>query len=64
MAEIEIERLQEELRQQKDRDDQLWAQANWRLKEKSENFDKLYREHKELEKEYDWQREKLKETRA
>ena len=48
MAKTEIERLKEELRQQKDRDDQLQFEANQRLKEKSEDFDKLYRDHKEL----------------
>ena len=53
MAEGEIERLKEELQPQKDWDDQLQAQANWCLKEKTKNFEKLYLEHKELEKEYD-----------
>ena len=32
------------------------------LKEKTEDFEKLYQEHKELEKKYDWQRDKLKEA--
>ena len=65
MAETEIERLKEELQQQKDRDNRLQSQQdNHRLKEKLEDFDKLYQEHKELEKEYDQLREKLKEARA
>ena len=53
MAETDIERQKEELRQRKEQDDRLRSQANRRLKEKSDDFDKLYREHKELEKEYD-----------
>ena len=48
MAEIEIERLKEEIRQQKDRDDQLQSQVNRRLKQKMEDFEKLYRDHKQL----------------
>ena len=34
------------------------------LEEKSKHFDKLYREHKELENEYERQRERLKEARS
>ena len=46
MAEIEIERLKKKLRQQKDRDDRLRGQVRRRLKQKIEDFDRLYREHK------------------
>ena len=56
--------MEEELWQQKDRGDQLRAQANRCLKEKTEYFEKLYRQHKELEKEYYRQRDKLKEART
>ena len=62
MVETEIERLEEELRQQKERDDRLRAQTNGCVKNKQVYFDKLYRDHKELEKEYDWQWERLKEA--
>ena len=48
MAETEMERLKEELRQQKDGDDWLQEQANRRLKEKSEDLEKLCGDHKEL----------------
>ena len=48
-VEQEIERLPEELRQQKDRDDRLRAQVNQRLKQKTEDFDTLYRDHKQAE---------------
>ena len=51
-AETKIECLKEELRQQKDRDDQLRAQVNRRLKQASEDFDRLYREHKQAESDY------------
>ena len=51
-----------------DRDDQLQAQVNRRLKQKTEDFDRLYRDHKQAESdnkkraaEYDWQIEKLKQ---
>ena len=67
-AKTKNERLKEELWQQKDRDDQLRAQVNRRLKQKTEDFDKLYREHKQAESdhkkrgvEFDRQMEKLKE---
>ena len=45
----EIEHLKEELRQQKDHDDRLRAQVNQRLKQKTEDFDRLYRDHKQAE---------------
>ena len=67
-VEQEIERLQEELRQQKDRDDRLRAQVNRRLKQKTEDFDRLYRDYKQAESDSkkraadsDRQIEKLKE---
>ena len=54
--------------QQKDRDDRLRAQVNRRLKQKTEDFDRLYREHKQAESDYkkrgvefDRQLEKVKE---
>ena len=56
------------LRQQKDRDDWLRAKVNRRLKQKTEDFDRLYREHKQAEAdhmkrgvEFDRQLEKVKE---
>ena len=48
-AEVGIERLKEELRQQKDRDDRWRGQVNRRLKQKTEDYDRLYREHKQAE---------------
>ena len=67
-VETEIERLKEALRQLKDRDDQLRGQVNRRLKQKTEDFDRLYREHKQQEAdhkkrgaEFDQQQDKLKE---
>ena len=42
MAETEIEWRKEEIRQQKDQDDRLQLQVSQRLKQKWENFDKLY----------------------
>ena len=64
MAKTEIERLEEELRHKKERNDRLRAQTNRLLKDKQANFEKLYWDHKESEKEFDWQREKLKEAQA
>ena len=49
MAETEIERLKEEIWQQKDPDDWLRWQVGLRLKQKSEDFDKLYQDYKKLE---------------
>ena len=48
MAEIEIERLKEELRQQKDREDH----AHRQLKQKSDDFDHLHQDYKLLETEH------------
>ena len=62
MAETEIERLKEELLQQKERDDLLRAQTNRSLKDKHVDFEKLYQDHKELEKEFDRQHERLREV--
>ena len=64
MAEVEIERLKEELLQQKERDDLLRAQTNRSLKDKHVDFEKLYQDHKELEKEFDRQHERLREVWA
>ena len=67
-AETKIERLKEELRQQKDRDDRLRGQVNRHLKQKTEDYDRLHREYKQAEAdhrkwgtEFDRQQEKLKE---
>ena len=43
MAEIEIERLKEEIRQQKEREDQAHSKINRQLKQKTEHFEKLYK---------------------
>ena len=68
MAETEIKRLKEEFRQQKDREDRMHSQINRHLKKKTDDFEKLYREHKQTEADYkrlglefDRQQEKLKE---
>ena len=42
MAKTEIERLEEELRHKKERNDRLRAQTNRLLKDKQANFEKLY----------------------
>mgnify|MGYP000733494772 CR=1 FL=1 len=67
-AETEIVLLKEELRQQKDREDRMRPQINRRLKQKTDDFDKLYLERKQTEADYkrlgsefDRQQEKLKE---
>ena len=52
MAETEIERLKEELRQQKDREDRARRQINQKLKQKTEDFDRLHRDYKHVETEY------------
>ena len=44
--------MKEDLRRQKDRDEQLRSQVNRCLKQKTEDFDKLYQEHKQMEAEY------------
>ena len=51
-AEAEIERLKEELRQQKDKEDRTRAQINRKLKQKMDDFDKLDRDHKQLDVEH------------
>ena len=51
-VETEFERLKEETRQQKDKKDRMRSQINQRLKQKSDDFDKLYREHKKMEADY------------
>ena len=61
---MEIERLKEEVRQQKDWDDRLRSQVNRHFKQKSEDFDKLYRNYKKLETDYDRQQDKLMQARA
>jgi chromosome segregation ATPase len=48
-AETEIERLKEELRQQKDREDRARRQINARLKQKTDDFEHLHRDYKRLE---------------
>ena len=69
MVETEIERLKEEPWQQKDKEDRMRSQINRRLKQKTNDFEKLYRNHKQTEAEYkklglefDQQQEKLKEV--
>ena len=69
MVETEIERLKEEIWQQKDREDGVRSQINRCLKKKKD-FKKLYRDHKHLEAEhkklgsnYDRQQENLKVAR-
>ena len=71
MVETEIERLKEEPWQQKDKEDRMRSQINRRLKQKTNDFEKLYRNHKQTEAEYkklglefDQQQEKLKEVRT
>ena len=49
MAKAEIARLKEELWQQKDREDWTRSEINRRLKKKTDDFEKLYREHKQME---------------
>ena len=44
MGETEIERLKEELWQQKDREDRTRSEINQRLKQKTDDFEKLYRD--------------------
>ena len=60
--------MKEELRQLKDREDRMHSQINQRLKQKTNDFDKLYREHKQTEADYkrlglefDRQQDRLKE---
>ena len=49
MTKIEIEQLKEEIRQQKDLEDHACSQINRRLKQKIEDFEKLHRDHKQLD---------------
>ena len=64
MVEMEIERLKGEIWQEKDTDDWLCSQVSRRLKQKTEDFDKLYQDHKKLETYYNWKQENLREVRA
>ena len=52
MAKTEIERLKEELRQQKDRKDRARRQINQKLKQKTDDFDRLHRNYKHLDTEH------------
>ena len=67
---MEIERLKEELRQQKDREDRARRLINQKLKQKTDDFDRLHRDykhldadHKKLTTESDRQQEKCRELR-
>ena len=46
---MEIERLKEELQQQKDREDRARWLINQRLKQKTDDFDRLHRDYKHLD---------------
>ena len=59
MAQTEIERLKEELRQQKDREDRARRQINQKLKQKTDYFDHLHRDYKLLDAEHKKQQEKM-----
>ena len=63
MAETEIKRLKEELRQQKDREDRARRQLNQKLKQKTDDFDHLHRDYKHLDTEHKKQQEKMAELR-
>ena len=52
MVETEIERLKEELRQQKDREDRARRHNNQKLKQKTNDFDRLHRDYKHLDTEH------------
>ena len=52
MAETEIERLKEEIWQQKEREDRACSQINWRLKHKTDDFEKLHQDQKQMEVEH------------
>ena len=63
----EIERLKEKIRQQKEREDRTQSQINWQLKQKTDDFEKVYRDlkqleakHKKLGSDFEQQQEKLK----
>ena len=49
MAETKIERLKEELHQQKDWEDRTHRQLNQKLKQKTDDFDHLHRDYKHLD---------------
>ena len=49
MEEVEIEHLKEELRQQKDREDRARRLINQKLKQKTDDFDRLHRDYKHLD---------------
>ena len=51
-TEVEIERLKEELQEQKDREDRARRQINQKLKQKTKDFDRLRRDHKHLDAEH------------
>ena len=53
-AETGIEWLKEELQQQKHREDRMRSQINWRLRQKTDYFNNLCREHKQTDVEYKW----------
>ena len=61
MADTEIERLKDELHQQKDREDCARRQLNQKLKQKTDDFDHLLRDYKHLEMEHKKQQEKMAE---
>ena len=63
MADTEIDRLKEELHQQKDWEDRARLQLNQKLKQKTEDFDHLLRDYKHLEMEHKKQHEKMAELR-
>ena len=63
MADTEIERLKQELHQQKAREDRARRQLNQNLKKKTDDFDHLHWDYKHLEMEHKKQQEKLVELR-
>ena len=63
MAGTEIERLKEELHQQKDREERARWQINQKLKQKTDDFDHLLLDYKHLEMEHKKQQEKMAELR-
>ena len=63
MVETEIERLKEELHQQKDQEDRARRQLNQKLKQKTDDFDHLHRDYKHLDTEHKKQQKKMAELR-
>ena len=63
MADTEIERLKQELHQQKAREDRARRQLNQNLKKKTDDFDHLHWDYKHLEMEHKKQQEKMAELR-